>query len=272
MEIKGIFKWIALVLAGLLIFCCLGGLFISVVSKGDQQAELQTTSLPPQETPLSPSEPQVTVVVVEATQDTAQSAAPTQDLRPSQTPWVIVVTATGQSAALQASEMQPTPVPPIQGGAPVNDFQALVAYAETIKPYLDEGLAAAERDGKILEASEDNPEALCGGYLVPHPVLVTDAATMDRIVRQLNGISPPPEAADAVHKPLTESTRLWGEALDNINRSCQSTKPGEQGVMRLSALVELGGALLNFKVASDNYWALLLTNGIEILTGTPITP
>jgi hypothetical protein len=40
--------------------------------------------------------------------------------------------------------------------AAAKDLQTLVQYAKAIKPILDEGLAASERDGEILEASEEN--------------------------------------------------------------------------------------------------------------------
>jgi hypothetical protein len=160
-------------------------------------------------------------------------------------------------------------VPPIQSTSPADDLQALVAYAEAIKPILDEGLAAAERDGDILEASEENPDALCGGGLTPHPILVADAALMEDLVNRLNGITPPAEAANPVHKPLVGSVRLWGDALDNINLSCQTDDPAAQGLLRLGAVLQLGGSMINFRVASDNFWRLVIVNGLEAIVGTP---
>lgn len=141
-------------------------------------------------------------------------------------------------------------------------------YANTIKPMLDEGLAAAERDGDILEASEDNPQALCGGGLNPHPTLIADAALMNDLENRLNGITPPAEAAESVHKPLVESIRLWGDALDNINLSCQTEDPAAQGLLRLGAVLQLGGSMLNFKAASDNFWRLVIVNGLEAVVGS----
>ena len=119
------------------------------------------------------------------------------------------------------------------------------------------------------EASEENPEALCGGELTPHPTLVADAVLMDDLVNRLNGITPPAEAADQVNKPLVESVRLWGDALDNINLSCQTDAPAAQGLLRLGAVLQLGGSMLNFRIASDNFWRLVIVNGLEAIVGPP---
>ena len=142
-------------------------------------------------------------------------------------------------------------------------------YAQAIKPILDEGLAAAERDGDILEASEGNPDALCGGGLTPHPALAADAGLMDDLIARLNRNSPPAEAAESVHKPLVESVRLWSDALANINLSCQTDDPAAQGLLRLGAVLQLGGSMLNFRIARDNFWRLIFVNGLEVIVGTP---
>ncbi len=202
----------------------------------------------------------------------ATPAALTTDVQPEMpatlcapTPPVLVVTATAPPAVATV-----TPVPSLQPSNPAADLQALVAYAETVKLMLDEGLAAAERDGAILEASEQNPEALCGAGLTPHPTLLADAALMDSLLQQLGQVTAPAEAAAAVHKPLLESVRLWGEALDNINRSCETANPAAQGLHRLGAALQLGGAMINFHVAGDNFWRLMILNGLEAIVGTPL--
>jgi hypothetical protein len=130
-------------------------------------------------------------------------------------------------------------------------------------------LAAAERDGDILKASEDNPDVLCGGGFTPHSTLAADAVLMDDLVYRLNQITPPADATESVHKPLVESVRLWGEALDNINLSCQSKDPVGQGLLRLEAILQLGGSMLNFHIASDNFWRLVVVNGLEAFIGSP---
>ncbi len=96
------------------------------------------------------------------------------------------------------------------------------------------------------EASEENPEALCGGGLTPHPTLVADAILMDDLANRLNGITPPAEAADQVNRPLVESVRLWGDALDNINLSCQTDDPAAQGLLRLGPSSSSAGPCSTF--------------------------
>jgi len=160
----------------------------------------------------------------------------------------------------------------VQPSNPAKDLQALGDYAQALKPILDQAAAAAERDGQILEASKEDPSALCGSGSNPHSTLAADAALMDDLVRQLDGIDPPDEAADTVQKPLADSIRLWGAALDNINRSCQAKDPASQGLLRLGAALQLGGSMVNFRIAAENFWRLVLVNGIEALVGTPSAP
>jgi hypothetical protein len=218
--------------------------------------------------------------VIEPTPTNTLVIASSEALTATPTAIVIVVTATpvvSPSATLRTGPVEPpaqtpTPVPPVQPTGAADDLQALVAYAEAIKPILDEGLAAAERNGDILEASEQNPDALCGGGLTPHLTLVADAALMDDLINRLNGITPPSEAADPVHKPLVESVRLWGDALDNINLSCQTDDLAAQGLLRLGAVLQLGGSMLNFRIASDNFWRLVIVNGLEAIVGPPPAP
>jgi hypothetical protein len=189
---------------------------------------------------------------------------------PSSTPEVIflVVTATAEispvvgSAAAETGALA-TPTQP----ADAQHLQALIAYAESVKPLLEVGLLAAQRDGAILEAAKGSPEALCGSAGGPHPDLLSDAATMRSIVEQLQAIQPPAEAAAAVHQPLGESARLWADALDAINTSCGSENPIQQGLQRAGALLSLGASILNFGAARERYQALVVAYGIEAVVG-----
>jgi hypothetical protein len=274
--------WGGLGLLVLTFVCCFGVLLGSALSrdKVEPTAPLALATATP--VPLPPTRPPATVVVIEPKPTNTLVVAPATP-----TPIIIVVTATpvvSPSATLRTGPVEPplpaepptavptlppaTPAPPAQPTRPDADFQALVAYAEAIKPILDEGLAAAERDGDILEASEENPDALCGGGLNPHPTLVADAALMDDLMNRLKGITPPAEAANPVHKPLVDSVRLWGDALDSI-LSCQTDDPAAQGLLRLGAVLQLGGSMLNFRIASDNFWRLVIVNGLEAIVGPP---
>lgn len=261
--------WGGLGLLALVFVCCVGLVLGSALSN-------RNATPPPQAVaPNTPTPPPVTVIALEPTSTpmSEPSFTPTRVVPPATlTPIIIVVTATPlptQPPTAVPTLPPVTPAPPAQPADPAADFQALVDYAEAIKPILDEGLAAAERDGDILKASEENPGALCGGGLTPHPTLAADAALMHDLVNRLKGITPPPEAAESVHKPLVESVRLWGEALDNINLSCQTDDPAAQGLLRLGAVLQLGGSMLNFRIAADNFWRLVVANGLEVIVGSP---
>lgn len=148
------------------------------------------------------------------------------------------------------------------------EFQAMAQYGETIRPILEAAGSAAERDGAILEASKENPEALCQGSGTPHPTLTSDAALMSDLGAQLQLITPPAEMNISVHKPLIESAALWSEALQNINQSCLARTQAERDLLRLGAMLQLGGSLINFHVASDNFWRLVIVNGLEAVLGS----
>ncbi len=262
--------WGGLGLLALAFVCCVGIALGAALSKRDEPAS--PLAVPS----LSPTSPPITVVVLEP------SPAPTQ-LIPSHTPTVLIPppTSTPIVIGVTATPLPPepptsvptlppaTPVPRAEHTNPAAGFQALLSYAQAIEPILHEGLAAAERDGDILQASEQNPDTLCGGGFTPHPTLAADAALMDDLVNRLNQITPPADAAESVHRPLVESVRLWGEALDNINLSCQSNDPAGQGLLRLGAVLQLGGSMLNFHIASDNFWRLVVVNGLEAIVGSP---
>ncbi len=206
--------------------------------------------------PVTPDRPASPVIIIVP----EPSDTPTPLTVATPTPWPTIP----PTAVPTLPPVTPSPSTPL-----ANDFEGLVQYAEAITPILEEGLAAAERDGDILEASEQNPAALCGAGRVPHPTLVADAALMDNLGNQLEAITPPAEAAAAVHKPLLESLRLWRDALHNINLSCQTDDPTGQGLLRLGAALQLGGSLLNFQTATTNFWRLIITQGLEEIVGTP---
>ena len=212
-------------------------------------------------------------ILLPPTEPVAQEPTPTNTLvsasfelvTATPTPVIIVVTSPPLPTEPPPS---PTAVPLIQPSAVAgNDFAALVAYADAIKPILDEGLAAAKRDKNILEAGDQNPAALCGPGLTPQPTLANDARLMHDLTDRLGQITPPPEAAQSVHQPLIDSMRLWAKALDDINESCQTDEPITRGLLRLGAVLQLGGSLVNFQIATDNFYRLLVVNGLETLGG-----
>lgn len=159
------------------------------------------------------------------------------------------------------------PVEPPEFSPDTTNLTALSAYAEEVKPILEEGLMAAERDGQILDAGKNDPAALCGGSQVALPTLVADAAVMERLQTELQQIEAPAEAATQIHKPLSDGIKLWGEALDNLNKSCETAAPTERDLLRWGASLQAGGAILNFHVASDNFWRLVVVYGLEAIVG-----
>lgn len=164
---------------------------------------------------------------------------------------------------------QPSPIAPNQEAA---EFQEMTQYGQALQPILEQAGSAAERDSAILQAAENNPGALCQGSGTPHQTLVQDAALMHNLEAQLKRMSAPEAMSQPVHTPLTDSARLWGEALDNINQSCMANTDAERDLLRLGAVLQLGGSLINFHVASDNFWRLAVVNGLEAIGGQPATP
>jgi hypothetical protein len=155
--------WGGLGLLVLTLVCCFGVLLGSALSrdKVGPTAPVALVTFTP--VPPMPTRPPATGLVIEPTPTKTLVVVPPEAPPATPTPIIIVVTATPLPAEPPTAvpTLPPaTPVSPAQPTNPDADFQALVQYAEAIKPILDEGLAAAERDGDILEASEDNPEAL----------------------------------------------------------------------------------------------------------------
>lgn len=216
-------------IVGVLVLCCVGAILGAAVVNNNQGENGQTAVTSP----------------VTLRQEIVPTAAPPPTIIPT----------------LPAPEL-----PQINPNAA--NLTALGNYAEQIKPILEEGLTAAERDGQILEQGKENPAALCGGNLVAHPTFVADAAVMARLKSELQQIEAPAEAATQIHKPLIDSISLWQEALNNLNESCETSVPVERDLLRLGATLQLGGALLNFHVASDNYWRLVVQYGLEAIVGT----
>ncbi len=180
---------------------------------------------------------------------------------------------TNQTNPVPQAIASPTAVPTLPAvdfpeiSPDATNLTTLSAYAEEIKPILEEGLTAAERDGQILEAGKNDPAALCGGSQVAHPTFVADAAVMDRLQTELRQIEAPAEATAQIHKPLSDSINLWGEALDNLNKSCETAVAAERDLLRVGASLQVGGAILNFHVASDNFWRLVVVYGLEAIVG-----
>ena len=216
-------------IVGVLVVCCLGAVVGASVANNQEQ---------PGQTAVSNGNPPNIVYLEEGPTPVSPTAVPTF----------------------------PVPDVPVVNPNAAN-LSELSAYAEAVKPLLAEGLQAAERDGHILEAGKADPAALCGGNQVAHPTLVADAAAMAQLKITLQQLAAPAETAVQVHQPLTDSITLWGEALNNLNKSCETAVVVERELLRLGASLQAGGAILNFHVASDNFWRLVVVYGLEAIVG-----
>ncbi|MFQ6057679.1 MAG: hypothetical protein ACE5MB_02210 [Anaerolineae bacterium] len=168
------------------------------------------------------------------------------------TPWVIVVTPT--------SVATPTPhivVATLTPPAGSSDLQALIAYANQMKPILNEAKVIVERDGEIVKASEGGNEAvLCDGRLAE------DAVRMGALVGRMEGIRPPYDAV-SIHRLIRESGTAWVEALDNIGRFCRTGNK----LYGVPAVLKFWEAGAKFQDAAQRFQWLLVAKGIEELVG-----
>lgn len=146
------------------------------------------------------------------------------------------------------------------------DLADLGDYLRRLRPTLDRGLEAAQRDGQILEAAREDPGRLCpGGSL--DSTLAADIGLMRGIEADLAAISAPTVARQSVHEPLQASARQWAEALETLDAACGAGTDLERGLRQLGAGAQLAGAALNFRGAVESYWRLVVTSGLDSFGG-----
>ena len=146
------------------------------------------------------------------------------------------------------------------------DLADLGDYLRRLRPTLDRGLEAAQRDGQILEAAREDPGSLCpGGSLVN--TLAADIGLLRGIEADLAAISAPAVARQSVHEPLQASARQWAEALETLDASCGAGSDLERGLRQLGAGAQLASAALNFRGAVESYWRLVVTSGLDSFGG-----
>lgn len=147
-----------------------------------------------------------------------------------------------------------------------SDLSELGDYLRRLRPTLDRGLEAAQRDGQILEAARQDPGSLCpGGSL--DSTLAADIGLMRGIEADLAAISAPTVARQSVHEPLQASARQWAEALETLDAACGAGTDLERGLRQLGAGAQLAGAALNFRGAVESYWRLVVTSGLDTFSG-----
>jgi hypothetical protein len=162
---------------------------------------------------------------------------------------------------------QPTPLPPTATAVPIppppvndpgvppsdSDLRALITYANLMQPILSQAGIILERDGQILkQAEEGNDAVLCDGQLA------ADNITMKVLVTQVRSIDAPSNAR-AIHALVIQSGSAWTEALDEVERFCDTKNP----LYKVTAAVKLWEAGVALQDAGNRFWLLLMSEGVE---------
>jgi hypothetical protein len=150
------------------------------------------------------------------------------------------------------------PIPPPPVGDPGelpgdSSLRELITYANLMQPILTLAGTVLERDGLILkEAEGGNDTVLCDGRLR------SDNVSMKDLVAQLQVINAPNDAL-AIHDLVIQSGSAWTEALDEVERFCDTNNP----LFKVSAAVKLWEAGVALQDAGNRFWLLLMAEGVE---------
>jgi hypothetical protein len=129
----------------------------------------------------------------------------------------------------------------------------LINYANELNPLLVEAGTLLQKDGEILKESEGGNDAvLCDGRLA------ADNASMKGIVNNVRSINPPVDA-EAIHDLVLQSGDAWTEALDNIERFCDT---GNQ-LYKIPAVLKFWEAAATLQDAGNRFWLLIMSQGVE---------
>lgn len=180
-----------------------------------------------------------------------QPALPTEERSPTVP---ALVPSTVPSPVLTVSPyIPPPPATPPSELPPDDDLRALVAYANAVQPLLEEAGVLVERDSEILEqAQEGNDGVLCDGRLV------ADNAAMQDVLRGVEAITPPPDAA-VIHDLVLRSDEAWTEALDNVELFCET---GNE-LYKIPAALKVYEAGATLQDAANRFALLLAAKGVE---------
>ena len=132
------------------------------------------------------------------------------------------------------------------------ESQNLVSYANQLQPILEEILEIAQRDGQILEDSEDNDSVLCDGRLS------ADNLAMQAHLIQIDGLTPPSNGAQ-IHELMVRSGDSWGEAMENVELFCDTGN----GLYKIPAALKFWESAALFQEAANRFWLLLISEGLE---------
>lgn len=150
----------------------------------------------------------------------------------------------------------PTPLPLVSTPAQLpasSELQALIAYASAMAPLISNAGILLERDGAILEASQDgNDDVLCDGRLA------ADNGVMKSIVASVRAIQSPAQA-ERIHELVIKSGDSWTEALDEVENFCSTGN----ALYKVSAAAKFWQAALTFQDAGNRFWMLVMSQGID---------
>jgi hypothetical protein len=133
------------------------------------------------------------------------------------------------------------------------ELRALITYANSMAPLMADAGILLERDGAILEASQDgNDDVLCDGRLA------ADNGVMKGIVASVQTIQPPQKAV-RIHELVSESGDSWTEALDELENFCSTGN----ALYKVSAAARFWQAALTFQDAGNRFWMLVMSQGID---------
>lgn len=150
----------------------------------------------------------------------------------------------------------PTPLPLVSTPAELpssSELQALIVYANAMQPLLSDAGILLNRDGAILEASQDgNDEVLCDGRLA------ADNGVMKNVVASVRVLQAPAKAA-RIHDLVLKSGDSWTEALDDVETFCSTGN----ALYKVSAAAKFWQAALTFQDAGNRFWLLVMSQGID---------
>jgi hypothetical protein len=150
----------------------------------------------------------------------------------------------------------PTPLPLVSTPAQLpasSELQALIAYANAMAPLISDAGILLERDGAILEASQDgNDDVLCDGRLA------ADNGVMKGIVANIRAIQSPAKS-ERIHELVIKSGDAWTEALDEVENFCSTGN----ALYKVSAAAKFWQAALTFQDAGNRFWMLVMSQGID---------
>ncbi|HEY42597.1 MAG TPA: hypothetical protein G4O11_01305 [Anaerolineae bacterium] len=152
----------------------------------------------------------------------------------------------------------PYPIPPPPANQPSalpddSELRELIRYANEMYPLLVDAGTLLQRDGEILKESEGGKdEVLCDGRLA------ADNASMKNTVHNVRSISPP-EEAEAIHDLVLRSGDAWTEALDNVERFCDT---GNQ-FYKIPAVLKFWEAAATLQDTGNRFWLLIMSKGVE---------